>query len=435
MTPMTVGFIGLALMVVLMFLGMPIALVFGISGLAGIMMILGPDLGINYMMSIPVTAAASYTLLVMPMFTMMGEIASSSGGLTTDAYGAARSWFGRCRGGLAVTTSVASAVFGCVCGSGVTTAMVFSQVAWPEMKRNGYSPRLGLAAIAAAGPLGTLIPPSVPLIMYGIMSETSIGKLFMAGWLPGILLLLCLCLTINIWARVKPQDAPRTEKIPLREKLKSLTRVWPFLVLILLVMGGIWGGICTVNEGAAVGAMGALIITLVMRRMNFKQFFKSMKSVCGTGCSFFFLFVGVQFFNSFMTLSGLPRALAAWVGGLDISPMAVIWVIVVVYLFLGCFLDVAPIMMLTIPIFAPVVRTLGLDMVWFGIIVTFCGALGALTPPVGMNLFVLANRVPDVGIGEIIKGIVPFLIATFVALIVVMYVPEIATLLPALMKA
>lgn len=432
MSPMTVGLIGLALMIILMFLGMPIALVFGISGLAGIMMILGPDLGINYMMSIPVTAAASYTLLVMPMFTMMGEVASS-GGLTTDAYSAARCWFGRARGGLAVTTSVASAIFGCVCGSGVTTAMVFSQVAWPEMKRNGYSPRLGLAAIAAAGPLGTLIPPSVPLIMYGIMSETSIGKLFMAGWLPGILLLLCLCITINIWSRLRPQDAPRAEKIPLKVKLKSLVHVLPFLILILLVMGGIWGGICTVNEGAAVGAMGALLITLVMRRMKLKQFIQSMKSVCGTGCSFFFLFVGVQFFNSFMTLSGLPRALAAWVGGLSISPMAVIWVIVVVYLFLGCFLDVAPIMMLTIPIFAPVVRTLGLDMVWFGILVTFCGALGALTPPVGMNLFVLANRVPDVSIGEIIKGIIPFLAATFIALVIVMYVPQVATLLPSLM--
>ena len=433
MTSLTAGLVGLAIMVVLMFLGMPIALVFGISGLTGIMMILGPELGLNYMMSTPVTAAASYTLLVMPMFTMMGEL-SSSGGLTTDAYSAARSWFGRARGGLAVTTSVASAVFGCVCGSGVTTAMVFSQIAWPEMKRNGYSPRLGLAAIAAAGPLGTLIPPSVPLIMYGIMSETSIEKLFMAGWLPGLLLLVCLCVTINIWARLKPDDAPRTEKVSLKEKFRSLSRVWPFVVLILLVMGGIWGGVCTVNEGAAVGAMGSLIITLIMRRMNFKKFIASMRGVCGTGCSFFFLFVGVQFFNSFMTLSGLPRALAGWVGSLAVSPMAVMWVIVAVYLFLGCFLDVAPIMMLTIPIFAPVVRGLNLDMVWFGIIVTFCGALGALTPPVGMNLFVLANRVPDVGIGEIIRGIVPFLIATFIALVLVMYIPQIATLLPSLMK-
>lgn len=179
--------------------------------------------------------------------------------------------------------------------------------------------------------------------------------------------------------------------------------------------------------------MGALILTLIMKRMDFKKFFESMKSVCGTGCSFFFLFVGVQFFNSFMTLSGLPRALAAWVGGLNVAPMVIMWVIVLVYLFLGCFLDVAPIMMLTIPIFAPVVRALNLDMVWFGIIVTFCGALGALTPPVGMNLFVLANRVPDVKIGEIIRGIVPFLIATFVALVLVMYIPQIATFLPGLM--
>ena len=430
---LTIGFIGLALMVVLMFLGMPIALVFGISGVAGIVMILGFDMGINYMMTVPVTAAASYTLLVMPMFMMMGEI-SSSGGLTTDAYGAARKWFGHRGGGLAITTSVASAIFGCVCGSGVTTAMVFSQIAWPEMKRSGYSPRLGLAAIAAAGPLGTLIPPSVPLIMYGIMAETSIAKLFMAGWLPGILLLLCLCATILIWAKVRPNDAPQTEKIPLKEKLRSLIHVWPFLVLILAVMGGIWGGICTVNEGAAVGAIGSLIITVCMRRMKFKQLVACMKNTCGSGASFFFLFVGVQFFNSFMTLSGLPRALSNLVNGLNVSPMVIVWIIVVIYLFLGCFLDVAPMMMLTVPIFAPIVRGLGLDMVWFGIIVTFCGAIGCLTPPVGMNLFVLANRVPDVGIGPIIKGIVPFLIATFVALVLVMYIPQIATFLPGLMK-
>lgn len=433
MSSLTIGLIGLILMVVLMFLGMPIALVFGISGISGIIMIMGFDLGINFMMTIPVTAAASYTLLVMPMFMMMGEVASS-GGLTTDAYGAARCWFGHRKGGLAVTTTVASAVFGCVCGSGVTTAMVFSQVAWPEMKRNHYSPRLGLASIAAAGPLGTLIPPSVPLIMYGIMAETSIAKLFMAGWIPGLLLLLLLCLTIFVWAKLRPEDAPQSQKFTMLEKLKSLIHVWPFLVLILLVMGGIWGGICTVNEGAAVGAVGALIITVIMRRMKLKGFIECMKRTCGSGASFFFLFVGVQFFNSFMTLSGLPRALASFVGGLNVSSMVVIWIIIAIYLFLGCFLDVAPIMMLTIPIFAPLVRDLGLDMVWFGIIVTLCGALGALTPPVGMNLFVLANRVPEVKIGEIMRGIVPFLIATFAALVLVLYIPQIATFLPNLMK-
>lgn len=433
MTPLTVGIIGLIIMVVLMFLGMPIAYVFGISGVVGMIAIMGFDTGIGYMMSIPVTAAASYTLLVMPMFMMMGEVASA-GGLTSDAYTTARYWFGHHKGGLAVTTTVSSAIFGCVCGSGVTTAMVFSQVAWPEMKRYGYSPRLGLASIAAAGPLGTLIPPSVPLIMYGIMAETSIAKLFMAGWLPGILLLLCLCVTIWIWAKVKPQDAPLTDKYPLKERAKSLVHVWPFLLLILVVMGGIWGGICTVNEGAAIGAVGATIITFAMRRLNVKQFIQSMKGVVGSGASFFFLFVGVQFFNSFMALSGLPRALASWVEGMDVSPMTVIWIMVVIYLILGCFLDVAPLMMLTVPIFAPIVADLGFDLVWFGIIVTFCGAIGTITPPVGMNLFVLANRVPDVKIGEIIKGVLPFLVATFVALVLVMYIPQIATWLPGLMK-
>ena len=433
MSSLTIGIIGLCVMLILMFLGMPIAFVFGVSGVVGMMAILGFDMGINYMMTIPVTAAASYTLLVMPMFMMMGDVASA-GGLTTDAYTSARYWFGHKKGGLAITTSVSSAIFGAVCGSGVTTAMVFSQIAWPEMKKFGYSPRLGLAAIAAAGPLGTLIPPSVPLIMYGIMSETSIAKLFMAGWLPGILLLICLCITIVIWAKRRPQDAPLTEKYPLKERFKSLIHVWPFFLLIILVMGGIWGGICTVNEGAAVGAVGATIITFAMRRISVKDFIKSMKGVVGSGASFFFLFVGVQFFNSFMSLSGLPKALSKWVGSLDVAPMAVIWLMVVIYLFLGCFLDVAPLMMLTVPIFAPIVASLGMNLIWFGIIVTFCGAIGCVTPPVGMNLFVIANRVPDVKIGEIIKGIIPFIVAMFVALVLCMYIPQISLLLPNLMK-
>ena len=293
---------------------------------------------------------------------------------------------------------------------------------------------LGLAAIAAAGPLGTLIPPSVPLIMYGIMAETSIAKLFMAGWLPGILLLIVLCLTIFIWAKTRPKDAPLTDKYPLKERFKSLIRVWPFLLLILVVMGGIWGGICTVNEGAAVGAVGATIITFAMRRLKVKEFVQTMKGVVGSGASFFFLFVGVQFFNSFMSLSGLPKALAKWVGSLNVAPMTVIWLMVVIYLFLGCFLDVAPLMMLTVPIFAPIVAGLGFNLVWFGIIVTFCGAIGCITPPVGMNLFVLANRVPDVKIGEIIRGILPFIAATFVALVICMYIPDISLLLPGLMR-
>ena len=433
MTSLTIGIIGLCVMLVLMFLGMPIAFVFGVSGVVGMIAILGFNTGLSYMMSIPVTAAASYTLLVMPMFMMMGEVASA-GGLTTDAYTAARYWFGHKKGGLAVTTTVSSAIFGAVCGSGVTTAMVFSQIAWPEMKRYGYSPRLGLAAIAAAGPLGTLIPPSVPLIMYGIMAETSIAKLFMAGWLPGILLLIVLCVTIFIWAKMRPKDAPLTDKYPLKERAKSLLKVWPFLLLILMVMGGIWGGICTVNEGAAVGAVGATIISFAMRRIHIKDFVKTMKGVVGSGASFFFLFVGVQFFNSFMSLSGLPKALAKWVGSLNVAPMTVIWLMVVIYLFLGCFLDVAPLMMLTVPIFAPIVASLGFNLVWFGIIVTFCGAIGCITPPVGMNLFVLANRVPDVKIGEIIRGILPFIVATFVTLAICMYIPQISLLLPGLMK-
>lgn len=427
------GIVGMALLIILMFAGVNLAFSFFISGFAGVVMILGLSGGLTYLQTIPVSTAMSYSLAVLPMFMLMGDFAVT-GSLTKDAYGAARSWLGRLPGGLAITSTVASAIFGAICGSGQATAMVMSQVAWPEMKRYNYDPRLGLSSIAAAGPLAILIPPSTPLIIYGILAGTSVGKLFMAGWLPGILLTLLLCLTVFILAMLKPGWAPRAARTSVREKLHSLKGAWPILLLVVFVMVCIWGGITTVNEAAGISVIMCLIIVVCKRRADGKQILETLKESAVQASGLFFMFIGIQLFNSFMGLSKLPAMLSAWVTGLTMSPMAIIWMIVIIYLILGCFIDTPVIMMLTIPLFAPAVAALGFDLVWFGILSTMCVAMGSITPPVGICLFVIGARVRDVPLSTIMKGIWPFVIATFAATVLVMYFPQISLFLPNLMS-
>ena len=427
------GIVGILLMLILMFAGVNLAFSFFISGFIGVVMILGFGGGLTYLQTIPVTTAMSYSLAVLPMFMLMGDFAVM-GALTTDAYGAARKWFGRLPGGLAITSTVASAIFGAICGSGQATAMVMSQVAWPEMKRYGYEPKLGLCSIAAAGPLAILIPPSTPIIIYGILAQTSVGKLFMAGWLPGILLTLLLCITTAVLFKLRPAWAPRAEKTTLTEKLRSLKAAWPILLLVVFIMVCIWGGITTVNEAAGISVIVCLIIVICKHRAGGKKILQTLKESAVQASGLFFMFIGIQLFNAFMGLSKLPAMLSSWVTGLALPPMAIIWVIVIIYLVLGCFIDTPVIMMLTIPLFAPAVSALGFDLVWFGILSTMCVALGSITPPVGICLFVIGARVKEVPLITLMKGVWPYVIATFAATVLVMYIPQLSLLLPSLMS-
>lgn len=431
MSDFTIGLIGMGVMLVLMFLRMPLSFSFIVAGIGGIVLILGPELGLNYMKTLPYTTVASYTFAVMPMFMLMSDFATD-GKLTASAYNAARRWLGRLPGGLAITTSVASAIFGAICGSQQATAIVMTQMSYPEMKRYGYKPELALGAIAAAAPLAILIPPSTPMIIYGILSGASIGKLFLAGWIPGLLLLACLIAAILIQVKRRPEWAPAPEKkFTLKEKCMALLDCLPILILVFLVMFCIWGGASTVNEAAGIGAIGALIIVLVQRKLNFKECIACMKNCAVMSSSMFFLFVGVQIFNVFMSLSGVPAALATWVSSLPLSPYAVVWVIVGIYLILGCFIDTPPIMMLTIPLFAPVMTALGFDLIWFGVVSTVCIAMGGITPPVGICLFLTSAKSGE-GLHVVMKGIWPFVIATFVALVILIYVPTLSLWLPGL---
>jgi tripartite ATP-independent transporter DctM subunit len=302
------------------------------------------------------------------------------------------------------------------------------------MKRYGYEDKMGLCSIAAAGPLAILIPPSTPIIIYGILSGTSVGSLFMAGWIPGILLCVALCVYTFFRASRHPELAPRADKCTAKEKLKSLVGAWPILALIVFIMVCIWGGITTVNEAAGVSVVVCLLIVLAKRRATAKELMQTLAESGVMAAGLFFMFVGIQLFNSFLGLTQMPAKLAAMISGLNCGPYVVIWVIVVIYIVLGCFIDTPVIMMLTIPLFAPVVSALGFNLVWFGILSTMCVALGSITPPVGICLFVIAARIPEVPLSKLMKGIWPYVIVTFIVTVVIMYVPQISLWLPNLMR-
>lgn len=432
MSPAAIGAIGLILMLILIFAGVDLAFAFSVSGLLGIGLLMGWDASLSLLKTIPLSQAMTYSLSVLPMFMLMGDFAVT-GRLTTDAYGAARQFLGRRTAGLAITSTVSSAIFGAICGSAQATAMVMSQVAWPEMKRNNYNPNIGLCSIAAAGPLAILIPPSTPLMIYGILSGTSVGALFMAGWIPGILLTVLMCLVSVILAKTHPDWAPRADKSTMKEKLKSLAQAWPILLLVVLIMYCIWGGVTTVNEAAGVAVIVCLIIVIAKRRAKPRELWNALVNSACAAAGLFFMFIGIQIFNSFLSMTQLPSMLTSFVTSLPLSPYAVIWCIVLLYLFLGMFIDAPVIMMLTIPLIYPAVAALGFNLVWYGIISALCSALGMITPPVGICLFVIGSRCPDVPLSTIMKGIWPYVVAVLAAIALVMYIPQLALWLPSIM--
>lgn len=427
-----IGVLGLVLMLVLMFLEMPLSLTFLISGVLGIVALQGPKAGLSYLCTLPFTKAASYTYAVLPLFMLLGDLAIE-GDLTLDAYTAIRKWLYKVPGGLAVTSTITSAVFGAICGSMQATALVMSQMAWPEMKRYKYDDKMSLGAICAAAPIAVLIPPSIPMVQYGMLTDSSIGKLFMAGLLPGVLLTLAICVLVIIRSAINPKLAPKPEPTTFREKMAALKNAWSILLLVVLMMYCIWGGVCTVNEAAAMGVIFCMLIIAVKRRSTPKK----MAMVCARsvimGGSIIFLLVGVHFFGVFMSLSGLPQALANWVTGLSVGRYTIIWMMIILYLVLGCFMDTPPIIMLTVPLFAPIVEQLGFSLIWFGTITTICGALGGVTPPVGINLFVMHAALPDEPMSVLNRGVWPYILISVLVLALCVYIEPLSLWIPGMM--
>jgi tripartite ATP-independent transporter DctM subunit len=432
------GIIGIGLLIAILFSGMPIGMVMGLVGFLGMAYVGGTGAALTSMGSSPYTTASSYSLSVVPLFVLMGSFCFFSG-LSRDLYNTAYKWLGHLPGGLAMATVGGCAGFAAVSGSSVATTATMGMVALPEMRRYKYDRMLATGCIAAGGSIGILIPPSIILVIYGILTEQSIGKLFLAGFIPGILEAVFYMITIYILCRINPLLGPRGEKSNLKQRLVSLKDTWGVLALFLLVIGGIYVGIFTPTEAAGVGAFGALLFALGMnllgkRPFTWRNFVDSLLDTGKTTAMVFVILIGANILGYFLAITRLPFALSDFVAGLAVNRYLILALIILVYLFLGAIMSSMAMIVLTVPILFPVITALGFDPIWFGIIIVRVVEIGQITPPVGINVFIMQGIAKDIPMYDIFRGIVPFLMADILHVALLIAVPGIALFLPGLMK-
>ncbi|TSE24669.1 C4-dicarboxylate TRAP transporter large permease protein DctM [Tepidimonas sediminis] len=401
----------------LIFVRVPIGLAMALCGLGGAYLIYGTPLPLlNQLKHATYTTFANYNLSVVPLFLLMGQFAAL-GGLSRSLFKAAETWIGHWRGGVAMAAVGACAGFGAICGSSLATAATMGQVALPELRRAGYAGGLATACLAAGGTLGILIPPSVVLVIYAILTEQNIAKLFLAAFIPGILAAVGYVIVISIVVRLRPESAGRMEPAPWGQRWKALASTWPVIVIFLAVVGGIYSGVFTPTEGAAVGAFGTGLAAWLGGGLNLKTLREAVFGTAVATGMIFMIVLGAGLYNTFLALSQLPQELAQWVIGLGLSPWLVLAIILVIYLLLGCVMDSLSMILLTIPIFFPMI--MGLDFglspeetaIWFGILVLIVVEVGLITPPVGMNLFVINNLARGVPIVQTYRGVLPFVLS------------------------
>lgn len=428
----TIGIISMAAFIVLIVFGIPVSVCMMVAGIGGCMFLLTvPSSAYNFLSDNFIHTFTGYITSVIPMFMLMGEIASESG-IGSNLFKSTQIIAGRMKGSLASAVQVACAIFGAICGSGAATAALMSRAAYPEMKRYHYSDELATGCISSGASLATLIPPSLVLIAFGIAAEESIGKLFMGGVFTGIVLMVLFIIVIQIWCVVKPDAAPKTEATSMKEKLKAF-REGCFIEIFLvfgLSMGGMFAGWFTPTESGAVGIFGMILVALFTRRFTFKGFLKALENTLISSGMIYCLIAGAGVLGKMLTLSRIPMMLGDYVMSLNIPVAVVIFVITIIYLILGCFIDATPMVLLTTPIFLPVVQSLGYSAVWFGCYaVVLCG-LGAITPPVGMSCFVVAGTCDGVQLQKVFKGSMPFLLTFVIMTVLMSFFPAIATWLP-----
>ena len=429
----TTGIIGIIILVLLLYSKMPVGYAMGFLGLMGFSYVVNFEAGCNLLVRDIWDVFSSYNLTVIPLFVFMGQIAFHAG-ISRRLYDSAYVLFGHRRGGLAMATVGACAGFSAICGSTNATAATMATVTLPEMKRYGYDMGLATGTVAAAGSLGILVPPSVIFIVYGILTEQSIGKLFAAGILPGILLCFLFLMTIYLRVLKNPSLAPPGPKTSFKEKFRSFAGVIETLILFSLVMGGIFFGIFTPTEAAAIGAFLTILIAVFRKQLTWHAFVKSLADTTKISCMIMVIVAGAVIFGHFMAITRVPYELAEWVGTLPLPPHAVMGVIILVYLFGGCFMDALAMVMLTIPIFFPVVQTLGFDPIWFGVVIVLITEMGVITPPVGINVYVVYGIAKDVPLQNIFRGVFPMLLALLLCNLILLIFPQIALFLPNLMK-
>ncbi|MFH0845483.1 MAG: TRAP transporter large permease [Pseudomonadota bacterium] len=428
-----IGLIGLILLVILLFSNMPVGFVMGFLCFLGFSFVRGFEPGLSLLARDVFEVFSNYGLTVIPLFVFMGQIAFYSG-ISRRLYDSAYVLLGNRPGGLAMATVGACAGFSAICGSTNATAATMATVTIPEMRRYKYDLGLATGTVAAAGSLGILIPPSVIFIVYGILTEQSIGKLFAAGILPGILLSFLFLLVIYIRVRRNPSLAPPGPKTTFREKIQSFTGVIETLMIFLLVMGGIFFGIFTPTEAAAAGAFFTLLLAMLRKQLTWGGFVQSLSDTTRISCMVMVIVTGAVIFGHFMAITRIPYDLANWVSQLPLPRHAIMGVIILLYLFGGCFMDALAMIMLTIPIFFPVCQTLGFDPIWFGVVIVLITEMGVITPPVGVNVYVVYGVAKDIPLEVIFRGVLPMLLALLICNLILLFFPQIALFLPSLMR-
>ena len=424
--------IGFGVLLFLAFLRMPLGLALGIVGGVGFAVLASERAAIANAARLVIDSGQKYELSVLPMFILMGLLVER-GGMARELYRAAYVFLGHRRGGLAMSTIAACGMFSAICGSSLATAATMSKVSMPEMRRYKYDDSLATASIAAGGTLGILIPPSVMLVIYGFLTEQSVGRLFIAGVLPGLLGILFYILAVVFIVSRKPALGPAGGRTEWGDRLLALRDVWTTLGLFTFVIGGIYAGMFTPTEAAGMGAAGALAIAWRRGALKDGALFQVLRETAVTTAKLFFILFGALIFSNFVNRAGLPDGLIGIVNAFDLSPLGVILIILLIYVVLGCVFESLSMILLTVPIFTPLVASLGFDLIWFGILVVVVTEISLITPPIGLNVFVLKGMLKDVSVGTIFKGVTPFWVADILRLILLVMVPSIALILPSMM--
>ncbi len=436
MSPTTIGVIGIVIMLAIFMTKMPVAYVMTMVGFLGFGILISFKGALTMLPSNFYDSFSSYELTTIPLFVLMGQLAFN-GGISRKLYNTAYSFLGNIKGGLAMATVSTCTAFGAVCGSSPATAATMATVGMPEMKRFGYSNSLSAGSVASGGGLGMIMPPSVVLIIYGILTEQSIGALFVSGILPAFLMTFLFITCVYVTCKIDPSHGPRGEKFTLSQKVKALAGLADTLIVFGVVMSGLFYGFFTPTESAAVGVLGVLVVSLIRKQLTWHAFVKSLYETLETSAMIMFLIAGAVIFGKFLAVTRIPFEVATWVAGMDMPAIGIMGVIILIYFVGGCFMDSLGLIMLTIPIFYPIVVNLGYDPIWFGVIIVLITEMGVITPPVGINVYVVygvsRNIVPDIYLEDIFKGILPFLLATAIGIVILIIFPQIILFLPRLM--
>ncbi len=432
MDPLIAGTIALLAMIVLTFLGVPIAYALGGVAVVGNVLLVGWQQTAMQTFLITWEMGTNFLLIAVPLFVFVGQLAFHTR-IAADLYDCVYKWFGRLPGGIAVTATIASAAFGAVTGSSVAAVATMGAMVMPEMKRYGYDNRLATGSLSSAGTLAIMIPPSIPMVVYGLWTETSVGKLFIAGILPGLLLTVGFCGWIVVRCLISPQMGPAGPTYPWAERNRALVRLLPTLIVFATILGGIYGGIFTPTEASAIGAVSVVVVAVCMRRLTWQNLKTTLRQTGGVSAMIYAILFSGVLMSRLLAQTDVTPAMVSFITGQSLNPYVILGFFTIMYVFLGMILDTLGMIVLTLPFVFPVVKSLGFDPIWFGVYMTLMQEVAMLTPPIGLNVFVMAKIAPDVPMIDIFRGVTPFVFICMAAVLLLTAFPQIALWLPSLM--